>query len=78
MPDYTQAQLEQELKKREEWLRARPGWVGHGVGMGMGGGLAVKVFVNGMSKTAREEVEEKFSGVPVVIEDHGPVRPQGG
>ena len=75
MPAHTQTELRTALDKQAAWLMTQQGVVGHGVGLDSGGGVAIKVFVNGMAKPTQEAVRAKFAGLPVVIEDHGEIRP---
>ncbi len=76
MHAFNEVELRKALQQQEDWLGTQSAVVGHGVGLDKGGGVAIKVFVDGMPKAAQEAVRSRFAGLPVVIEDHGEIRPQ--
>jgi hypothetical protein len=76
MAAYTVEQLLAERDRLEDWLKAQPGVVGTGVGLGANGEPALKVFSNGIKNDVRDAILARLGAVPVAIEETGEIRKQ--
>jgi hypothetical protein len=72
----TQQELLAIRDQHESWLRAQPGVVGTGVGLGKSGDTCLKIFTNHASPTTMNAIHERLSGIPLALEEIGEVRKQ--
>jgi len=52
--------------------------VGTGVGMDKTGQIVVKIFSNQMPAATRSAIQQRFSDIPIAIEETGEIRKQAG
>ena len=70
---FTEAELVSEKNKVEPWLLSQQGITGSGVGIGQGGNICLKIYINQMSNETKSAIDSRLQALPHEFEETGEI-----